>query len=97
MEVLKHLPEDNAGRLNPGITREEAFTLLRQYNKEPFHIQHGETMEAVMRHFARILGYDEEEEFWGLVGLLHDLDFEAFPEEHCIKVREIMGTAGINP
>ncbi|HOV71998.1 MAG TPA: hydrolase [Dysgonamonadaceae bacterium] len=97
MEVLTHLPEANSGRLNPGITREEAFAMLQQYNKEPFHIQHGETMEEVMRHFARILGYGEEEEFWGLVGLLHDLDFEAFPDEHCIKVREIMAAAGINP
>ncbi|MGI6049179.1 MAG: hypothetical protein ACOYEG_14425 [Petrimonas sp.] len=83
--VLEHLLEDNAGRLNPGITREEAFALLEKYNKEQFHIQHAETVEAMMRYYARTLGYAEEEEFWGLVGLLHDLDFEQFPDEHCIK------------
>lgn len=95
--VLEHLLEDNAGRLNPGITREEAFALLEKYNKEQFHIQHAETVEAMMRYYARTLGYAEEEEFWGLVGLLHDLDFEQFPDEHCIKVRDIFDAEGIGP
>ena len=95
--MLKHLPEDNAGRLNSGITRERAFLLVKQYNHEPFHIQHAETVEAVMRYFARTQGYADEESFWGLVGLLHDLDFEQFPEEHCVKVREILEDEGINP
>ncbi len=97
MIVLEHLPEDNAGRLHPGITREKAFALVEKYNKEPFHIQHAETVEAMMRYYARTLGYAEEEEFWGLVGLLHDLDFEQFPDEHCIKVREIFDAEGIDP
>lgn len=95
--VFEHLPEDNAGRLAPGITRREAFALVEKYNKEPFHIQHAETVEAVMRYFAANLGYAGEVDFWGLVGLLHDLDFEQFPDEHCIKVREIFDDEGIDP
>ena len=71
-------------------TREEAFELLKEYNSEPFHIKHSLTVEGVMRYFARELGYAEEEEFWGIVGLLHDLDFEQFPDQHCIKGQEIM-------
>lgn len=95
--VLEHLPEDNAGRLHSGITREEAFSLVEKYNKEPFHIQHAETVEAMMRYYANKLGYADEADFWGLVGLLHDLDFEQFPDEHCIKVREIFDAEGIDP
>ena len=95
--ILEHLPEDNSGRLNPSISREKAFDLLIKYNREPFHIQHAETVEGVMRYFARTLGYDREEGFWGLVGLLHDLDFEQFPEQHCIKVREILTDEGFDP
>ena len=72
------------------LTREEAWELLQEYNKEPFHLRHGDTLEGAMRYFARELGYGDEEEFWGNVGLLHDLDFELYPEEHCIKVQEIM-------
>lgn len=72
------------------LTREEAWELLQECNKEPFHLRHGETVEGAMRYFARELGYGDEEEFWGNVGLLHDLDFELYPEEHCIKVQEIM-------
>lgn len=77
------------------ITREEALALLQEYNKEPFRIQHGLTVEGVMRYYARELGYGEEEDFWGLVGLLHDVDFELFPEEHCIKAPEILQKAGV--
>ena len=95
--ILEHLPEDNSGRLNPSISREKAFDLLIKYNREPFHIQHAETVEGVMRYFARTLGYEPEEDFWGLVGLLHDLDFEQFPEQHCIKVREILAEEGFDP
>jgi len=95
--VLEKLPEDNAGRLEPGITREEAYSLVKKYNKEPFHIQHAETVEAVMRYFAVKLGYADEADFWGLVGLMHDLDFEQFPDEHGIRVREILDAEGINP
>jgi len=95
--ILEKLPEDNTGRLHPGINRDEAFSLVRKYNQEPFHIHHAETVEAVMRYFAGKLGYAGEADFWGLVGLLHDLDFEQFPDEHCIKVREIFDAEGINP
>ena len=77
------------------ITREEAFELLKKYNKEPFHIQHAETVEGTMRYFAEKLGYGDDVEFWGLVGLLHDIDFEMWPEEHCIKAPELLKEAGI--
>lgn len=72
------------------ITRDEAFTLLKEYNKDPFHIKHALTVEGVMRYFAEALGYGDEADFWGIVGLLHDLDFEQYPEQHCIKEQEIM-------
>lgn len=78
------------------ITREEALKLLKEYNSEPFHLRHGLTVEGVMRYFARDLGYGNEEEKWGIVGLLHDLDFEKYPEEHCIKSQEIMRENGID-
>ncbi len=76
-------------------TREEAWALLNEYNKEPFHIRHAVTMEGVMRYFAEELGYGDEKDFWGLVGLLHDLDFEKYPDQHCIKSQEIMRERGI--
>ena len=66
-------------------TREEALALLKEFNTEPFHIRHALTVEGVMRYFAEALGYGEEKDFWGIAGLLHDLDFERFPEQHCIK------------
>ena len=78
------------------ITREEAWKLLNEYNKEPFHLKHGLTVEGVMRYFAVKLGYGAEEEFWGIVGLLHDLDFEQYPEQHCIKEQEIMRDRGVD-
>ncbi len=72
------------------ITRETAMELLRKYNKEEFHIIHALTVEGVMRYFAKELGYGDEEEFWGLCGLLHDVDFELYPEEHCKKAPELL-------
>ena len=78
------------------ITREEAWALLTEYNKEPFHLKHGETVEGVMRWYAEKLGYGDEVDFWGIVGLLHDLDFEQFPEQHCIKSQEIMRERGLS-
>lgn len=78
------------------LTRDEAWALLTEYNKGDFHLQHGRIMEDVMRYFARELGYGEEEEFWGLAGLLHDLDFEQFPDQHCIKSQEIMRERGLD-
>lgn len=78
------------------LTREAAWELLNEYNKDHFHLKHALTVEGVMKYFAKELGYAEEEEFWGIVGLLHDLDFEQFPEEHCIKEQEIMRQHGID-
>lgn len=78
------------------ITREQAWDLLTEYNKDNFHIEHAQIVEGTMRYFARELGYGDEEEFWGIVGLLHDLDFEMYPEEHCIKEQEIMRERGIS-
>ena len=78
------------------LTRQAAFDLLCEYNNEPFHIKHALTVEGVMRYFAKKLGYGDEEELWGIVGLLHDLDFEQYPEQHCIKEQEIMRGRGID-
>lgn len=78
------------------ITRAAAWELLNKYNKEHFHLRHALTVEGVMKYFANELGYSDEAEFWGIVGLLHDLDFEQFPEEHCIKEQEIMRERGID-
>ena len=61
------------------LSREDAFVLLREYNKDPFHIKHALTVEGVMKYFAEKLGYGDEKDFWGIVGLLHDLDFEQYP------------------
>ncbi|MBO5130043.1 MAG: hydrolase [Oscillospiraceae bacterium] len=71
-------------------TREQALALLQKYNKEPFHILHGLTVEGVMNWYARELGYGDEAQFWSLVGLLHDVDFEVYPEEHCLKAPELL-------
>ena len=67
------------------IAREDALALLKKYNKDPFHMQHALTVEAVMRWYAKELGYGDAEEYWGIVGLLHDIDFELYPEKHCLK------------
>lgn len=77
-----------------GKTREEALELLNEYNKEPFHIQHGKTVEAVMGYFAEKLGYGEEVDFWKMVGLLHDIDFGMYPDQHCIKCVDILKENG---
>ena len=76
------------------INRQQALDLLRKYNKEPFHVLHGLTVEGVMRWYAQELGYGEDVEFWGLCGLLHDVDFECYPEEHCIKAPELLAEIG---
>ncbi|HIT66537.1 MAG TPA: hydrolase [Candidatus Merdisoma merdipullorum] len=76
------------------LSREEALALLQKYNKEAFHIQHGLTVEGVMRWYAGELGYKEEEDFWGIAGLLHDIDFELYPEEHCVKAPELLREGG---
>lgn len=77
------------------ITREKAFELLKKYNKDPFHIQHGLTVEAVMKWYAKELGYGDDAEYWGIVGLLHDVDFELYPDEHCLKAPELLREAGV--
>lgn len=81
--------------MRSNISREQAFKLLKQYNKEPFHIQHGLTVEGTMKWFAKELGYQEDAEYWGIVGLLHDVDFEQYPQEHCIKAPELLRDAGV--
>ena len=78
------------------LTRDQAWELLTKYNKDPFHLRHALTVEGMMRYFARELGYGEQEAFWANVGLLHDLDFELYPEQHCIKGQELMREAGLD-
>ncbi len=80
--------------MTSNFTREEALKLLKKYNKEPFHLLHAYTVERVMMYFARELGYGEDENFWGLCGLLHDVDFEMYPEEHCKKAPELLQEIG---
>ena len=72
------------------IERNTAVELLKKYNQNPFHLRHAWTVEAVMRYFAKENGYADEAEFWGIAGLLHDIDFEKFPEEHCKKAPELL-------
>ncbi len=77
------------------MTRSQAWDLLTKYNKEPFHLRHAVTVEHVMGWYARELGYGDQAEYWSIVGLLHDLDFEMWPEEHCEKSQELMRQAGV--
>ncbi len=78
------------------MTRNEAWELLTEFNDDPFHLEHAQIVEETMKYFARKLGYGEEEDFWGTVGLLHDLDFGKFPDQHCIKSQEIMRERGLD-
>ena len=98
-------PEDGAQKakkeeahetLKSSISREDALALLKKYNSESFHIQHALTVEGVMRWFAKELGHADEEDFWGITGLLHDIDFEQFPEEHCVKAPELLREGGVS-
>ena len=77
------------------ITRSQALALLRKYNQEPFHILHGLTVEGTMRYFAREMG--ENPDFWGIVGLLHDVDFEKYPDRHCLKAPELLAEIDAEP
>ena len=79
------------------ITREEALSLLRKYNQEAFHLQHGITVGKVMRYYAKELGYADEADFWEIAGLLHDVDFEQYPEEHCKKAPELLSELQAEP
>lgn len=78
------------------LSRNEALELLKKYNKDPFHIQHAITVEAVMKWYATDLGYAQEADFWGIVGLLHDIDFELYPDEHCLKAPELLREGGVS-
>ena len=82
--------------LQSSLTREQAWKLFTTYNKDTFHIQHALTVEAVMKWFARELGFEKELDFWGIVGLLHDIDFEQYPQEHCVKCRELLASGAAN-
>lgn len=79
------------------LTREKALELLKKYNKEPFHLLHGLTVEGTMRWYAKEMGFGEEEDLWGIAGLLHDVDFENYPEEHCKKAPELLAEIGAEP
>lgn len=78
------------------LTRDEAWALLTEYNQDPFHLEHAQIVEQTMRYFADKLGYGDEKDFWGIVGLLHDLDFEQFPDQHCRKEQEILRARGVD-
>lgn len=79
------------------ISRDEALTLLLNYNKDPFHVLHGLTVSGVMKWFAYTLGYADESEYWEIVGLLHDIDYEIFPDQHCVKAEELLREANVSP
>lgn len=83
--------------LTAGVSRETALKILKKYNTEPFHIRHALTVAAVMGWYADELGHGDEKEFWSLVGLMHDVDFEKWPEEHCVKAPELLQEAGFTP
>ena len=78
------------------MTRDEAWALLTKYNKDHFHLQHALTVEGVMRWYANDLGYGDQADFWATVGLLHDLDFEMWPDQHCVKQQQLMREAGVD-
>ena len=82
--------------LKCSISRDQAYALLTRYNHEPFHIQHALTVEGAMRWYATELGHGDEADFWGIVGLLHDIDFELYPEQHCQKAPELLREGGVS-
>ena len=83
--------------MNTSITRPQALALLQKYNQEPFHILHALTVEGVIRWYAQELGYGDEVDFWGLCGLLHDVDFEKYPDQHCQKAPELLAEINAEP
>ena len=83
--------------MNTNISRETAAELLLKYNKNSFHIQHAVTVEAVMKYFAKKLGFEDDAEEWGIAGLLHDVDFERYPEQHCVKAPELLAEINASP
>ncbi len=82
------------GIMDALISREQAWELLCRYNTDVFHLRHALTVEGVMKWYANELGFADEAEFWGIVGLLHDIDFERYPDEHCVKAPELLREAG---
>lgn len=85
------------GTLSVGVSRDKAVEVLKQYNTEPFHLRHAFTVEAVMGWYADELGYGGDKEFWATAGLMHDVDFEQWPDEHCVKAPELLSAAGFTP
>ena len=83
--------------MNTAIARPQALALLQKYNQEPFHLLHALTVEGVMRWFAQELGYGEDADFWGIAGLLHDVDFEKYPEQHCQKAPALLAEIDAEP
>ncbi len=83
--------------MNAGFSRQEALALFQKYNQEAFHWQHALTVEGVMRWYAHDLGYDEDADFWAMVGLLHDIDFEQYPQEHCVQAPELLAEVNATP
>ncbi|MDR2210739.1 MAG: hydrolase [Spirochaetaceae bacterium] len=83
------------GALQSSISRDAAWELLKKHNKDPFHLQHALTVEGVMKWFAADLGFGDEAEYWGIVGMLHDIDFEEYPAEHCLKAPELLRAGGV--
>ena len=81
--------------MQSNVSRQEALALLQQYNKEPFHIRHALTVEGVMRFLAGELGFADDADYWAMVGLLHDIDFEMYPEQHCQKAPELLSAGGV--
>jgi len=82
--------------LQSSLSRDDAWKLFLKFNKDPFHIQHALTVEGVMKWYAKELGFGDEADFWGIVGLIHDIDFGEFPNEHCVKSNEMLKQAGAN-
>ncbi len=91
------LPADPRRRLAPALDWTDAVALLERYNREAFHLEHAHTVAGVMAWYATELGYGGEREFWRLVGLLHDIDFEQYPEEHCVRGEALLLEAGVDP
>jgi len=85
------------GTFSAGMSRDKAVEVLKQYNAEPFHLRHAFTVEAVMGWYADALGYSDDKEFWATAGLMHDVDFEQWPDEHCVKAPELLAGAGATP
>jgi predicted hydrolase (HD superfamily) len=78
------------------ISRDKAWELLNKHNHDAFHLQHAKTVEGVMRWFAADQGFADEADYWGVVGLLHDIDFEEHPDQHCLKAPELLRQGGVS-